>query len=125
MIIKKIESNFKDTRGIITDILCNQQIDFVTIITNKKGSIRGNHYHKKTIQYLYVLEGSILVASQFEGKELKQKILKEGDLLLNEPYEWHAIKSLEKNKLLILTKGPRGGENYESDTFKLKKPILT
>ena len=125
MIIKKIESNFKDTRGMITDILCNQQIDFVTIITNKKGSIRGNHYHKKTIQYLYVLEGSILVASQFEGKELKQKILKEGDLLLNEPYEWHAIKSLEKNKLLILTKGPRGGENYESDTFKLKKPILT
>jgi len=125
MIIKKIESNFKDARGKITDILCNQQIDFVTIITNKKGSIRGNHYHKKTIQYLYVLEGSILVASQFEGKELKQKILKEGDLLLNEPYEWHAIKSLEKNKLLILTKGPRGGENYESDTFKLKKPILT
>ena len=115
MIIKKLESNFKDARGIITDILCNEKIDFVTIITN----------HKKTIQYLYVLEGSILVASQFEGKELKKKVLKEGDLLLNEPYEWHAIKSLEKNKLLILTRGPRGGENYEADTFKLKKPILT
>jgi len=95
------------------------------LLTNNKGSIRGNHYHKKTIQYLYVLEGSILVASQFEGKELKKKVLKEGDLLLNEPYEWHAIKSLEKNKLLILTRGPRGGENYEADTFKLKKPILT
>ena len=65
------------------------------------------------------------MAAQFEGKKLEKKILKEGDLLLNEPNEWHAIKSLEDNKLLVLTRGPRGGEDYESDTFKLDKPILT
>ena len=125
MIIKKIRDNFEDSRGKITDIISKEKIDFVTIITNKKGSVRGNHYHKKTIQYLYVLEGSILVAAQFEGKKLEKKILKEGDLLLNEPNEWNAIKSLEDNKLLVLTRGPRGGEDYESDTFKLDKPILT
>ena len=125
MIIKKIRDNFEDSRGKITDIISKEKIDFVTIITNKKGSVRGNHYHKKTIQYLYVLEGSILVAAQFEGKKLEKKILKEVDLLLNEPNEWHAIKSLEDNKLLVLTRGPRGGEDYESDTFKLDKPILT
>ena len=70
MIIKKIRDNFEDSRGKITDIISKEKIDFVTIITNKKGSVRGNHYHKKTIQYLYVLEGSILVAAQFEGKKL-------------------------------------------------------
>ena len=68
MIVKDIKKNFEDNRGIITDIIVKERIDYVTIITNKKGAVRGNHYHKETIQYLYVLEGSILVASKFEGK---------------------------------------------------------
>ena len=125
MIIKKIKNDFEDNRGAIRDILVKEKIDFVTIIFNKKNSVRGNHYHKKTIQYLYVLEGSVLVASKFEGKEIEKKILTEGDLLLNEPFEWHAIKSIEDSKLLILTRGLRGGNDYEADTFKIDKPILT
>ena len=125
MIIKKIKNDFEDNRGAIRDILVKEKIDFVTIIFNKKNSVRGNHYHKKTVQYLYVLEGSILVASKFEGKEIEKKVLTEGDLLLNEPFEWHAIKSIEDSKLLILTRGLRGGNDYEEDTFKIDKPILT
>jgi len=125
MIVKKIKNDFEDNRGAIRDILVKEKIDFVTIIFNKKNSVRGNHYHKETVQYLYVLEGSILVASKFEGKEIEKKILTEGDLLLNEPFEWHAIKSIEDSKLLILTRGLRGGEDYEADTFKIDKPILT
>ena len=125
MIIKDIKKNFEDNRGIITDIITKERIDYVTIITNKKGSVRGNHYHKETIQYLYVIEGSILVASQFEGKEIEKKILNAGSLLFNEAYERHAIKSLEDSKLLILTRGLRGGKNYESDTYKLTSPLLT
>ena len=54
MIIKDIK-NFKIMR-IITDIIVKERIDYVTIITNKKGAVRGNHYHKETIQFLYVLE---------------------------------------------------------------------
>ena len=57
------------------EISSKERIDFVTIISNKKGAVRGNHYHKETVQYLYVLEGSVLVASQFEGQELKKQIL--------------------------------------------------
>ena len=125
MIVKKIKNDFEDNRGAIRDILVKEKIDFVTIIFNKKNSVRGNHYHKETVQYLYVLEGSILVASKFEGKEIEKKILTEGDLLLNEPFEWHAIKSIEDSKLLILTRGLRGGEDYEADTFKIDEPILT
>ena len=124
MIIKKIKDNFEDHRGAIRDIIAKERIDFVTIISNKKGAVRGNHYHKETVQYLYVLEGSILVASQFEGQELKKQILSEGDLLQNEALEHHAIESLEDSKLLILTRGLRGGDDYESDTFKLDKPLL-
>ena len=54
----------------------------------------------------------------------KKQILSEGDLLQNEALEHHAIESLEDSKLLILTRGLRGGDDYESDTFKLDKPLL-
>jgi quercetin dioxygenase-like cupin family protein len=124
MIIKKITTDFEDHRGVISDILVKEKIDYVTIIYNKKGAIRGNHYHKKTIQFLYVLEGSILVASQKKGQEVEEKVLKEGSLLFNEARESHAIKSLEDSKLLILTRGLRGGKDYETDTYKLDKPLL-
>lgn len=124
MIIKKITKDFEDHRGVISDILVKEKIDYVTIIYNKKGAIRGNHYHKETIQFLYVLEGSILVASQKKGQEVEEKVLKEGSLLFNEARESHAIKSLEDSKLLILTRGLRGGKDYETDTYKLDKPLL-
>ena len=124
MIIKKITTDFEDHRGVISDILVKEKIDYVTIIYNKKGAIRGNHFHKETIQFLYVLEGSILVASQKKGKEVEEKVLKEGSLLFNEARESHAIKSLEDSKLLILTRGLRGGKDYETDTYKLDKPLL-
>ncbi len=124
MIIKKLEKNFEDHRGLIKDIIVNERIDYVTIITNVKGAVRGNHYHKETIQFLYVLEGKILVASQIKGEKVKKKILESGSMLFNEASESHAIKSLEDSKLLILTRGLRGGKNYESDTFKLDEPLL-
>ena len=124
MIIKQITKDFEDHRGVISDILVKEKIDYVTIIYNNKGAIRGNHYHKETIQFLYVLEGSILVASQKKGKEVEEKVLKEGSLLFNEARESHAIKSLEDSKLLILTRGLRGGKDYETDTYKLDKPLL-
>ncbi len=124
MIIKKIENDFEDHRGLIKDIIVNERIDYVTIITNAKGAIRGNHYHKETIQFLYVLEGKILVASQISGNDVKKEILEPGALLFNEAHESHAIKSLEDSTLLILTRGLRGGKNYETDTYKLDKPLL-
>tara|TARA_Y100000813_G_scaffold188499_1_gene162783 strand:- start:138 stop:515 length:378 start_codon:yes stop_codon:yes gene_type:complete len=124
MIIKKLEKNFEDHRGLIKDIIVNERIDYVTIITNVKGAVRGNHYHKETIQFLYVLEGKILVASQIKGEKVKKEILESGSMLFNEASESHAIKSLEDSKLLILTRGLRGGKNYESDTFKLDEPLL-
>ncbi len=124
MIIKKIDTNFADDRGTISDIIIKERIDYVTIITNSKGAIRGNHYHKETVQFLYVLEGSILVASKLQNKEVEEKVLKKGDLLFNEVFEAHAIKSLDESKLLIMTRGLRGGKDYEADTFKLEKPLL-
>ena len=58
---------FKDARGTILDILDGVPLNAVTIITNKKGAVRANHYHKKTIQYTYILTGRVKYVSKTKG----------------------------------------------------------
>ena len=55
--MKKIKRkiNFKDKRGIILDLIEKENINAVTYITLNKNSVRGNHYHKKTIQWNFIL----------------------------------------------------------------------
>jgi hypothetical protein len=37
--------------------------------------------------------------------------------------EHHALVGLTKCEVLVLTKGPRGGKEYESDTFRIKDKL--
>ena len=59
--IKKLRSNFKDSRGDILDIFVNNPKDHCTLVTFNKGSIRGNHFHKKSIQYTFILSGKLIM----------------------------------------------------------------
>ena len=46
------------------------------------------------------------------------------DLIKIETKEHHAIKALSYSEILVFTKGPRGGKEYESDTYRLKKNLI-
>ena len=114
---------FVDKRGFIVDILYNTKINHVALIKSNKKSIRGNHFHKKTIQYTYVLDGKLYYFKK-KGRSYQKKILKKGDLIKTMPLEIHAFKFLAKrNTLLIFSSGLRGGKDYEKDTFRVE-PIV-
>ena len=121
----KIPVSFNDNRGQIIDLIQNEDINAVTIVTFTKGAVRGNHYHKETFQWNYLISGEINIISQIPGKDVVEIIMKEGDFVVTEPNERHALVGLEKSELLVLTKGPRGGKEYESDTFRLEMPLTT
>lgn len=121
MKIRKPKISFKDKRGKIIDILQKELIEYVTLITSKKGAIRGNHFHKKSVQYNYVLKGKIKLFSKTKGGKLRSTVLEPGDLAFNPEGEEHAILALEDSEFFVFTRGPRGGENYESDTYRLKE----
>ena len=125
MIVKKITTAFEDDRGKIIDILQHVPVDSVTIITCNKDSIRANHYHKESVQYSYVLSGQMLAYSQMPGEEVESQILEDGDMMESPPLERHALHALEDSLLLIITRGPRGGKNYEDDTFRVDPLHLT
>ncbi|OPX96508.1 MAG: hypothetical protein A4E59_01159 [Syntrophorhabdus sp. PtaB.Bin027] len=120
----EIKVSFEDIRGKIFDLVQNEEINAVTIITFNKGAIRGNHYHKSTIQWNYLIKGKIHILSQFPNEETVELLLLPGDLLKVGADERHALKALEESLLLVMTKGPRGGKEYEVDTFRLEKPLI-
>jgi quercetin dioxygenase-like cupin family protein len=114
---------FVDKRGFIVDILYNTKINHVALIKSNKKSIRGNHFHKKTIQYTYVLDGKLYYFKK-KGRSYHKKILKKGDLIKTMPLEIHAFKFLaKKNTLLIFSSGLRGGKDYEKDTFRVESIV--
>ena len=119
MIVKKLAPAFEDARGVIIDILQHIPVDSVTIITCNKGAIRANHYHKESIQYSYVLSGQMLAYTQMPDCPLESEILAVGDMLESPVFERHALHAVEDSVLLIITRGPRGGKNYEDDTFRV------
>ena len=125
MKVVNVKCAFEDERGQISDILENETIDYVTLITSKKGAIRGNHYHKKTIQYTFVLKGKLKLLAQMPGEEIETAITKPGDLAVDPPMQKHAVVALEDSEYIVFTRGPRGGRNYEQDTYRLTEKLTS
>ena len=120
----KIKVNHQDGRGVIIDLLEKKKINAITHITQKKGKIRGNHFHKKTIQWNYLIKGKIKIVTKKRNRGVQEMILSRGDLVVTSSNEPHAIKAIEYSEYLVFTQGPRGGKEYEKDTFRLSEPLI-
>jgi quercetin dioxygenase-like cupin family protein len=116
--------NHEDSRGVIVDLVENQNINAITYISFTAGAVRANHYHKKTTQWNYVTKGKIKLVTQMGDEAIKEIILEKGDLAVTIPMEKHALVGLEDAEMLVFTEGPRGGKEYESDTYRLEKPLV-
>ena len=105
------------------DLIERANINAVTFISFKKGAVRGNHYHKQTTQWNYVLSGKIKLVAQAGNDAAEEIILEKGGFAVTEPMEKHALIGVEDSEMLVFTQGPRGGKEYESDTFRLEIPL--
>jgi dTDP-4-dehydrorhamnose 3,5-epimerase-like enzyme len=122
MILKKIVPATSDDRGSISDIFYNTEMQHAAIIGSKAaGVIRGNHYHKKTTQSVFVLKGKLRYWWQpADRSQPVQSVIVEGySLVTSPPYEIHTMEMLEPNTFVVFSNGPRGGQDYESDTFRV------
>ena len=113
---------FEDERGIIQDLFTGQ-LDGVTEIFTRKGAVRGNHIHKHTTQWTLVRSGRLLVVTD-KGEFRSRHEYLPGEMAEELPGVAHAWKALEDTTVLVFTRGPRSGEAYESDTRRLKVPLL-
>jgi quercetin dioxygenase-like cupin family protein len=124
MTLRHVEAAFADGRGSITDILEDEIVEHVTLITTVKGAIRGNHVHHETHQFVYIVAGALRFATQDAAGRFERGVARAGDVLATGPREAHAIEALEDTTMVVMTRGPRGGREYESDTFPLEAPLI-
>lgn len=124
MNVTRVETAFADARGSIVDVMQDGDFQHATLIDSVAGAVRGNHYHRETWQWLYVVSGAIRYVVGLPDGTQQEGVLHRGDLLLTEPNESHALETLEETLFLVLTRGPRGGDRYESDTFRLDVPLI-
>lgn len=119
--VRKIVPFFVDERGIITDIV-EEAVKHVGIITSKKGSVRGKHYHKKSTQFIYVISGKLeLVTKDLRIKNSKTKsiALEPGYFAVTPPMVVHKLIFLEDTVFLDISTESRGMEGYEKDTVRV------
>ena len=120
--VTKIKPEFTDERGYISRIVDQEKIKIRSVleITGRPGSVRGNHYHKKSTQYSYVLGGKIeLTIKKINEKKIRKIILKEGDLTTIPRNMIHTYRALENSSMLDLTTYARGIKGYETDTVRV------
>lgn len=115
----------RDDRGEITDLVVNEAITAITMITFTTGAVRANHYHEHTVQWNYVISGRIKIVTQMPGSAAREEVLGPGELAVTREHERHALEALEPSQLLVFTRGPRSGGDYELDTFRLSEPLIT
>lgn len=121
---EKRKLNFKDSRGTIMDIFVKESYEHCVIIYSNKGSIRGNHFHKKSLQTDFMLFGRMRAFSRKQGnKKIEKFVVEPNDVTYWDRGEAHEFIALEKCAFLSFVNGPRGGNNYENDTYRLKIPL--
>lgn len=112
--------NFHDDRGLIRDIFQTGAPDCVTMITSTPKAVRGNHLHKLSTQYAFVVSGTMIVYSRspITGKVDRARMTA-GDMVLHEPNEEHAYLAIDNVVFLAFAQGLRQGDDYEKDTYRV------
>jgi len=119
MNIKKTKHNFEDERGFIHDIFSYTTVDAGTHISFSAGAVRGNHYHKLTDQYDYILSGKLECYTKDENGKSEMEIVSVGDFITLPRNVQHAYRALEESQMVSFTHGPRQAEEYETDVYRL------
>ena len=86
----------EDNRGIILGITQGMIWKEVNFVTSKKGTVRGGHYHKKTVEGFFVISGKIKVyIKNLKNNNENTFLIQNNDIFIIEPYEWHKFEILE------------------------------
>jgi dTDP-4-dehydrorhamnose 3,5-epimerase-like enzyme len=115
-----------DDRGIIADVFYGESINHVNVIESIPNVIRGNHFHKLTEQHILIIEGEL--EYWFWDRDSMQKpdyvVASVGDIVTSPPGEIHALRiGAAGCRFVTFSMGPRGGSDYESDTYRTENII--
>ncbi|AGK53556.1 polysaccharide biosynthesis C-terminal domain-containing protein [Bacillus sp. 1NLA3E] len=120
---------FEDKRGSLKKILMksqlkeNDQIEEAYLLYSEQGSVRGNHYHKKTLEYFVIVSGKAKVAMRnLDTGTFEEIYISSSDnfILKVLPNVVHAFKNEEELPLIMLAISTKEYNKFDTDTFKME-----
>ncbi|WP_417542762.1 cupin domain-containing protein [Methylophaga thalassica] len=89
---------FEDERGCLLGLLNHSEWQEINFLETRAGNQRGNHYHKNTREFFFIIEGrgEIEIISESQGKEVHE--FKSLDMFIIEPMEIHTFYCHENTK---------------------------
>jgi len=82
------------------------------------GVTRGNHYHKTTREFFYIIRGKIIVTvTNVKTNNTTRFTASPSDCFIIEPYENHTVEFLEDTEWIVLL-----SENFNAENPDIHKP---
>lgn len=94
---------FRDDRGSLKNISIGRAWKEVNHFFSASGAVRGNHYHKDTLELIYVLDGRVeFDIADLKGGARQRLVIGANEGVLLEPYELHTLRVLEDTHWIAL-----------------------
>lgn len=120
---------FEDIRGKLLKIVAKsrsvteENIEEIYVLYSKIGAIRGNHYHKKTVEYFSVLSGTARVAIKDMKNGEKDEIIlsaEDNSIIRIPEYSAHAFENIDNEPLIIIAISSREYNESDTDTYLIE-----
>ena len=103
-----------DNRGKLIGIMNEGLWEEFNYLETFAGAVRGNHFHKQTLELFFIIEGEVDVVIKQTSEEIINEHLVTGDILLIEPGETHTFHCLKNTRWI----------NFLSTRFNKDHPDL-
>lgn len=111
----------QDERGIFQEVVNTGQWEALIVAHMEPDAVLGNHYHKKTVLFLYIVAGSARITTiHVETDERDVFTLQANQGVSLPPLQAHAIRFLEPSDVVILKS--HAYDPDDPDTFPLTVP---
>ncbi|HZG87976.1 WxcM-like domain-containing protein [Paenibacillus sp.] len=120
---------YEDQRGSLKKIIMKSllqevaEIQEVYLLYSEKDSVRGNHYHKRTLEYFTVVSGTAKITlMHLDTSTVKEIYVSSHDHLVIKvpPYVAHAFKNEADQPLIMLAVSSKEYDKQDTDTFPME-----
>jgi dTDP-4-dehydrorhamnose 3,5-epimerase-like enzyme len=106
----------QDNRGLFQELLSSGTWESLIYMRMNPDAVIGNHYHKKTEIFLYLLSGSAEIKTvHVESGERDRIVMLAGNGIALQPYYSHAIRFTSESEAIMLKS--RRYEEADPDTY--------
>ena len=114
-----VQDGFIDERGQILNILSGIDVNHIAVISSKAGTIRGNHWHPRLGQLMYLIAGSYVSFSRPMGgspADIKEEVVSPGEMTYCPPNVTHGYFFTADSVFLNIGWDGRESGRYEEHT---------